>query len=242
MLKRVRHFAPLLGLLLVLAACAAPTGSLQVTITGLPPGQNVIVNVAGPGSYGTILTDTTTLAGLTPGTYTVTAGTVTTTAVTTEYDATITPGTFSVVAGETANVAVSYNPTGGTLAVSISGLPAGVDADVNVTGPDAFDQDLTTSTVLTDLTPGDYSASANPVSNGTNDYTPTITGSPAEVSSSPEPASTSPTTSTREAFRSPSTDCQEASMPMCSSREPTASPNSLPPAPPSTTSRRASTP
>jgi sugar lactone lactonase YvrE len=184
MLQRVRRFAPLLGLLLVLAACAAPTGSLQITITGLPTGQNASVNVAGPGNYGTNLTTTTTLAGLTPGTYTVTAGTVTTNAVTTEYDATITPGAFSVVAGETANVTVSYNPTGGTLAVSVSGLPPGIDADVNVTGPGSFDQDLTTSIVITDLAPGEYSATANPVSDGTNDYSATVSGSPAEVSSS----------------------------------------------------------
>ena len=53
---------------------------------------------------------------------------------------------------------VDYALAGSTLAVAISGLPAGVDADVTVSGPDAFSQDFSTSTVLTDVAPGVYSA------------------------------------------------------------------------------------
>lgn len=70
---------------------------------------------------------------------------------------------------------------GGTLAVSVSGLPASVDAAVTVSGPDGFSEDLTGFTVLTDLAPGAYSATAGSVSDGSSSYAPTISGSPAEV-------------------------------------------------------------
>ena len=162
----------------------APTGSLQITITGLPGGQDADVSVNGPGNYGTTLTQSTTLSGLTPGSYSVQAGTVTVTAVMSEFVATITPSSATVVAEETATVMVDYAPAGGTLAVAISGLPAGVDAGVTVNGPDAFSQDVSTSTVLTDVAPGAYSAVASSVTDGSDTYTATVLGSPAEVSSS----------------------------------------------------------
>ncbi len=177
---------PLLSalVLLIMAGCAAPTGSLQITITSLPTGQDADISVNGPGNYGTTLTKSTTLSGLTPGSYSVQAGVITVTAVTSEFVATITPSSATVVAEETATVMVDYAPAGGTLAVAISGLPAGVNADVTVNGPDAFSQDVSTSTVLTDVTPGVYSAVASSVTDGSDTYTPTVSGSPAEVSSS----------------------------------------------------------
>lgn len=183
---------PLLSalVLLILAGCAVPpeppvpTGSLQITITGLPTNQEADISVNGPGNYGTILTQGTTLSGLMPGSYSVQAGVITVTAVTSEFVATITPPSATVVADETATVMVDYALAGGTLAVAISGLPSGVDADVTVNGPDAFSQDFSTSTVLPDVAPGEYSAVASSVTDGSNTYTPTVLGSPAEVSSS----------------------------------------------------------
>ncbi len=177
---------PLLSalVLLILAGCATPTGSLQITITGLPTGQDADITVTGPGSYGTTLTQGTTLSGLMPGSYSVQAGVITVTAVTSEFVATITPSSATVVAEETATVMVDYALAGGTLAVGVGGLPPGVNADVTVSGPDAFSQAVSTSTVLTDVAPGVYSAVASSVTDGSDTYTATVSGSPAEVSSS----------------------------------------------------------
>jgi len=54
------------------------TGSLAVTITGLPGGSTGTVTVTGPSGFSRTLTTTETLAGLTPGSYTVAAGNVST--------------------------------------------------------------------------------------------------------------------------------------------------------------------
>ncbi len=75
-------------------------------------------------------------------------------------------------------------PAGGTLAVAISGLPSGVNADMTVSGPEGFSQAVSTSTVLADVAPGAYSAVASSVTDGSDTYTATVLGSPAEVSSS----------------------------------------------------------
>lgn len=170
------------ALLLLLVACAAPTGSLEIDVHGLPTGLDASITVTGPGNYGQSVMGSTTLAGLTPGTYEVIAAPLTTAAISSEYVATITPARLDVVAGETATTQIAYALRGGTLTIGISGLPLGLDADVNVTGPDAFTRDVSATTVLA-VTPGGYSATANAVTDGSSNYTPTVTGSPAEVSS-----------------------------------------------------------
>jgi serine protease len=69
-------------------------------------------------------------------------------------------------------------PTTGKLSVQINGL-SGTAADVNLSGP-GVNQKLTASTTL-DLTPGSYTVSANKVNAGAASYTPTVSGSPAQV-------------------------------------------------------------
>ena len=54
----------------------------------------------------------------------------------------------------------------GSLAISVSGLPAGVDAVVRVTGPANYQQDLTQSQTLGNLAPGSYAIAASPVTSG----------------------------------------------------------------------------
>ncbi len=51
-------------------------------------------------------------------------------------------------------------PAPGTLQVTISGLPAGTDADVTVNGPYGFSQTLTATQTLTGLRPGPYAVIA----------------------------------------------------------------------------------
>ena len=63
-------------------------------------------------------------------------------------------------------------PTGGAgLAVSIAGLPAGVDADVTVAGP-GFNRTLTASETFADVPPGMYSVTARNALNGSAIFAP----------------------------------------------------------------------
>ena len=62
--------------------------------------------------------------------------------------------------------------TTGTLAVTASGLPAGVNASVRITGPNNFQQELTGSQTLSGLAVGSYSVAASPVNAGGISYTP----------------------------------------------------------------------
>jgi len=70
----------------------------------------------------------------------------------------------------------------GSLAVSASGLPAGVNAALRVTGPGNYLQDLTQSQTLSDLTPGSYNLSAAPVTSGGVTYQPVPASQAATVS------------------------------------------------------------
>lgn len=55
---------------------AQATGTIDLTVTGLPGGANALVSIDGPGGYSSAPTGTTTITNLWPGTYTVTAQSV----------------------------------------------------------------------------------------------------------------------------------------------------------------------
>lgn len=186
------------ALALLLAACGGdstgPTsGSLAVTVSGLPGGTAASVGVSGPGGYSRALEGSATLNGLPPGTYTVTADAVM--ADGTVYSGEPTSQTVAVSEGGPAAAQITYAVATGTLVVTISGLPSGTAAAVQVSGPGGFDQTLTASTTLAALTPGTYVVSAASVSSGGTQYSPapasrqvavTVGGSPsAPVAYSP---------------------------------------------------------
>src|SRR5690242_6053236 len=54
-------------------------------------------------------------------------------------------------------------PSGGSLAVSVSGLPSGAPAAVEVTGPGGYSHSLSATETLTGLSVGTYTVAANPV-------------------------------------------------------------------------------
>lgn len=84
----------------------ATTGSLAITVSGLPAGSNGAVHITGPNNFIQDVTQTATLSSLTAGSYTVTAGGVT------AGTATLTPSpasqTVAVAAGATATATVVY--------------------------------------------------------------------------------------------------------------------------------------
>ena len=163
-------------------ATSTDPGDLVVTITGLPGGVDADVDVAGPAGFSQSLAASQTFTDVDPGTYTVTAASVSDGD--DVYAPTVSSSPATVPAGGSVTVTVTYtflDPTAfGTLQVDIVGLPEGSAADVTVTGF-GFEQQLTQSTTLTLLTPGNYEvAGANVFADGL-DHATIITGSPALV-------------------------------------------------------------
>lgn len=101
--------------------CAATTGSLRITITGLPAGAAAGVTVSGPGSFSQEVAATGTLAGLTPGSYGVRARDVV--AGGTTYTGSVSSATVTVAAGASPSVTVTYTgPVAPTLNLRIQSL------------------------------------------------------------------------------------------------------------------------
>ena len=179
-LKALRTFSALgalgafstLGLLSCDDDIVAPErGSLVVTIAGLPAGTPASVTVSGPGGFSRALTATTTLDDLLPGNYGITATNVD------QGDSrwAPTPVDQSVIipAGAgTTSATVTYAVATARLAVNITGLPVGVNANVTVSGP-GYNNILTSSTAINLLTPGAYTITAASVVSGGVTYTPT---------------------------------------------------------------------
>ncbi len=189
-----------LALCLLLAGCGATgdgggdgnpppagKGTLMVTVSGLPAGIPAAITVTGPDGYSRSLTAGATLSDLTPGSYAVTAATVT--AGGTEHEAAVTGSPAAVTAGSTATATVTYTPVDeeeeedrtGNLLVTVTGLPEGTAAAVQVTSPAGFRRSVTATTTLTGLEPGLYSVTASQVITLAGTWTAAVTGSPATV-------------------------------------------------------------
>src|SRR5687767_4500234 len=148
------------------------TGSLTVTVLGLPPGSNATVTVTGPAGFNRTLTATETLSALTPGSYTITGAAVTATEG--RYSANPPTQSVTVVASTTATSAtVSYLLVTGSLTVTVIGLPAGVNSAITVTGPNAFTRTVTSTTTFTALETGTYTVTSGEVTT-TNDRYATV--------------------------------------------------------------------
>ena len=136
---------PWLALLLacclgLLAACgggddanpAPGSGSLNVTIRGLPAGVAAAVTVTGPASYSKLLTASGTLDGLAPGAYAVSAASVL------QGTASLVPvpatQQVQVTAGATASATVTY-AAGAPLAIRLQEVASGLDAPIFLTAP-----------------------------------------------------------------------------------------------------------
>jgi hypothetical protein len=73
-------------------------------------------------------------------------------------------------------------PSGGSLAVSVSGLPNGAAAAVAVTGPGGYSHDVSATETLTGLSAGTYTVAADPVSTGGQSYSPSLSSQSVSVS------------------------------------------------------------
>jgi hypothetical protein len=152
------------------AGPTAGTGTLNLTIGGLPDGIDAAVQVTGPSGYTAQAPQSRSLTNLEPGLYTVSAGPVMTELATfvPSYDtALVTVGTHSV-----SQATVPYTITTGSIAVVVGGVPPGVPWKVIVTGPNAYRDSLTANATLSNLAPGVYMVSAPELRSGSSVYQP----------------------------------------------------------------------
>ena len=143
---------------------------LDVTVAGLPSGTDAAVVLTPPTGPATSITGTTRLSGVAVGSWGWRADTVSTAVA--RYAATPASGTATVAAGDTTRIAVAYAIASGSLAVAVTGLPAGADGAVTVTGPGGFSRALTATTTITRLVPGSYTVTAAGVTQGGTSYAP----------------------------------------------------------------------
>jgi hypothetical protein len=174
-------------LLLLAAGCSgsdgpntlAPgrSGSLAITVAGLPGGAAAAVTVTGPGGYSTGLTGTGPLTGLAVGLYTIAAQPV----VSGGETWVPIPGSQSVVVGSSpASISVTYIASTGSLTVTVTGLP-GALADVRVSGPGGYVAVVTATQTLSGLSPGTYQVLATAIAIAGETYAPTPTSQAAVV-------------------------------------------------------------
>lgn len=88
-------------------SCAAVTGSLALTVTGLPQGTDAVIGVAGPSGFSADLNGSGTLVDLAPGDYTVQAESVNANGDT--WNPSPASVDLQVAAGETATATIEYD-------------------------------------------------------------------------------------------------------------------------------------
>ena len=152
-----RRFKPVvLGALLAasVAACKDPQpsrGAIQFSISGLPSGAPADIRVNGPSDFFQQVTAATTLDDLEPGEYVIRIDTVTSSG--NRYGVPAVRDTINVVAGGTKTANVTYALSSGSINMSVTGVPAGANADVKLIAP-GFSTTVTMSGVVGGLPPG----------------------------------------------------------------------------------------
>ncbi|MFH1843302.1 MAG: zinc-dependent metalloprotease family protein [bacterium] len=159
---------------------AQVTGDLTVQSTGLPNGADAVLVVTGPAGFSQVVTGAITLASIPAGTYTVTATDTVLSGHRYQPDSSTT--TVAVMADALAEVVVAYSQATGSITLTIAGLPAGVDACVDVSGLMSFRRSLAVSDTLVGLEPGTYTITATSVNVSGDYYTPDITSQDVLVS------------------------------------------------------------
>jgi hypothetical protein len=155
---------------------------VDVPVTGLPAGYNASISLVGPaGEHYTIIASQR-VAPAAPGRWRLTANAVTTPTGT----FLPTPASRDTIAepGDTLNYGVRYAINSGSLALAVTGLPAGVSGAVSINGPSGFSRTATATTTYTSLVPGTYTVTASNVTVSGATYTPAPTSQIVTVSAS----------------------------------------------------------
>jgi hypothetical protein len=145
---------------------APTTGSLQLTIDGLPSAAQADVFVTGPNSFSKSILSTSTLEKLAPGEYTVRVRTVAFGGAL--YASDVGTVTHTIVAGNTAAQPIPYALASGSIELSITGLPIGVPANIQLQGP-TLARSIVLSGTIGELPPGQYTIRADTMASAEGD-------------------------------------------------------------------------
>jgi hypothetical protein len=155
-----------LPILVALACSDAPesprSGALELTLRGLPAAVAPHLTVTGPAGYSSTVAGRGTVEGLAPGSYTISAPEVRAEGAIWQPE----PARRTVEIAASAipvRVEVAYGRASGSLEVEILGLPEGVGALVNISGPGGFFRTVGAAVLLTELRPGEYRVAPSPV-------------------------------------------------------------------------------
>lgn len=147
------------------------TGGLVLTVSGLPSGTAANIILSGPGGYSHALTASGAVDGLAPGSYTLSAASVSSGGH--AYAPATATQTVDVAASATrVPVTVAYAQQNSQIVLTLSGLPGGTDGNVLVTNTSGFARTVTASTTLSGLVPGLYTIAASSVTSGASTFAP----------------------------------------------------------------------
>ncbi len=154
--------------------------TLIVGVTGVPIGATNMIEVTGPAGFDRFINGTTTFANVAPGIYNINANSIILPGGI-RYDGTPAQSQRTLNFGLTDSVGVAYARPGGRLAMTVSGLPNGVSANISLNGgtsPIA----ITGTSTLDNVVPGSYTLVASSVIAGASTYTPTPLSTPIVIS------------------------------------------------------------
>ena len=147
------------------------TGGVVLTVSGLPSGTAASITLSGPDGFSRVLTASGTVDRLAPGSYTLTAGSVSSGGHT--YAPAAATQSIDVAASAArVPVTVTYAQQNSQIVLTMSGLPGGTAGSALVTTGSGFSRTVTTSATLAGLAPGLYTIAASSVTSGANTYAP----------------------------------------------------------------------
>jgi len=172
----IQRIALFTGAVVVLGSCGDSngprTGSLSLTISGLPVSAPAQVTLSGPNKFSRVLAATEVVAGLRPGVYRISAAPIRDGA--TRYSPVA--DTQTVTVGESnvpVEASVDYTVSSAVLIVTVDGAPASKPADIRVVGPNGFSQTVEVSTTFDGIDPGYYLITASDLLADQQRFSPT---------------------------------------------------------------------
>ena len=148
------------------------TGTLSLTIAGLPVSAAAQVTLVGPNKYSRVLTATQVVAGLRPGVYRISAAPIRDGA--TRYSPLADTQTVAIAKSNVpVEASVDYTVSSAVLIVTVDGAPATNPPEIRVIGPNGFSQTVVASTTFDGIDPGYYLITAPEILADQQRFTPT---------------------------------------------------------------------
>lgn len=144
------------------------TGSLAISVNGLPSDGVASITVTGTGGFSRVVTKSETLTDLPIGNYGIAASEVNVSG--DQYAPVTASQSITLTANIVMGAAVDYAAATGRIQLNISGIPSGTSAAVQVTGPRGYSHVATGSELITGLAPGEYTLSTGDVNAGGTNY------------------------------------------------------------------------